>query len=92
MKATCKTCNREIDVENWAPMTEGYICRGCQSGYEAGRFRDLVKKRIEKTEHGPDCHCMQCSGLRAHVNETHKRETKKEIEKDEGIHDNATSV
>jgi len=35
---------------------------------------------------------MQCSGLRAHVNETHERETKKEIEKDEGIHDNATSV
>ena len=27
-----------------------YICKLCETGHEAGRFQDLVRKRIEKTK------------------------------------------
>jgi len=50
MKVKCYLCKTPVKVDFLPMVKSEYICEPCQAGYEAGRFRDLVKKRIAKTK------------------------------------------
>ena len=50
MKVKCGWCGREIEVQFMPYRNDKYICQVCKGGFEAGRFKDLVKKRIGKVE------------------------------------------
>ena len=54
MKVKCGWCDRIIEVQFLPYANDVYICQVCKGGYEAGRFKDLVRKRIEKKEIGKD--------------------------------------